>query len=187
MPLLASPPPRAAAALAAVVAAALAAVLLATAPGARAEPVFAAAPTEGCVNEVVATSIGRGGHRVLDCAGKAAQACMMTPGGDTTYGMIECLSGELGYWEARMNAAMDARRRAAATADAELAALGSAAPPLTPALEAMAERWAAFREAACFYEQAQWMGGTGGGPATLACYMHETARQALRLEGWWGE
>ena len=30
-------------------------------------------------------------------------------------------------------------------------------------------------------------GGTGGGPATLACHMHETARQALKLEGWWAQ
>jgi uncharacterized protein YecT (DUF1311 family) len=58
--------------------------------------------------------------------------------------------------------------------------------PLGALLKAMQRAWIAYRDAACRHEQAQWMGGTGGGPARMSCHAHETAQQALRLEGWWG-
>jgi len=63
----------------------------------------------------------------------------------------------------------------------------SAAVSVEESLRTMQRAWISFRDASCLYEQAQWMGGTGGGPATQACHMHETARQALKLEGWWAQ
>jgi uncharacterized protein YecT (DUF1311 family) len=118
---------------------------------------------------------------VLDCPGQAAQACMTAPGGDSTLGMMACLEAELGYWQGRLDAALAARASATtgegAEADARIAAR----------LDGMQAAWVAFRDAACLYEQAQWLGGSGAGPATAACHLRETARQALRLEGWWGE
>jgi uncharacterized protein YecT (DUF1311 family) len=152
-----------------------------------AEPVFSAAETDRCVSAAVATSPGLTGHSVLDCVGRAAAACMMTPGGDTTVGMMDCLDGELGYWDGRLNAAYARRIAAAKTQDSEIQTLGSSAVPVEDSLRAMQRAWVSFSVASCLYEQAQWMGGTGGGPATLACLMQETARQALRLEGWWAQ
>jgi uncharacterized protein YecT (DUF1311 family) len=148
---------------------------------APADPAFDPGPTADCVAAAEAGSPARGGHAVLDCAGLAAQACMAAPGGDSTLGMMACLEAELGYWQGRLDAA-DAARAGATTgegaeADARIAAR----------LAAMQEAWAAFRDAACLWEQAQWLGGSGGGPATAACHLRETARQALRLEGWWSE
>lgn len=154
---------------------------------AGAEPVFTPAATEACVNEAYRTSPGLSGQAVLDCVGRAAGACMMTPGGDTTVGMMACLDGELAYWDARLNAAYAGRIAVAREQDAEMRELGSAAPSIEESLRAMQRAWIPFRDASCLYEQAQWMGGTGGGPATLACHMQETARQALKLEGWWGQ
>lgn len=154
---------------------------------ASAEPVFAPAATATCVDEAYATSPGLSGHGVLDCIGRAAGACMRAPGGDTTLGMMACLDGELGYWDARLNAAYAERIAAAQALDVEMRTLGSAAPSVEESLRAMQRTWGLFRDASCLYEQAQWMGGTGGGPATLACNMQETARQALKLEGWWGQ
>lgn len=58
---------------------------------------------------------------------------------------------------------------------------------LGEALRNMQRAWINYRDAGCLYEQAQWFGGTGGGPATMACHMHETARQTLVLEGWWSQ
>ncbi len=110
---------------------------------------------------------------------------MMTPAGQTTVGMVDCLGRELAIWAARLEAAHGQARTAAETMDAEMREIGSAAPSLADSLEAMQVAWAAFRDAACLHEQAQWMGGTGGGPATMACHLQETARQTLRLEGWW--
>lgn len=40
---------------------------------------------------------------------------------------------------------------------------------------------------ACRYEHAQWQGGNGAGPATMACHLHETVRQTLKLEGKWSQ
>jgi uncharacterized protein YecT (DUF1311 family) len=163
------------------------ALVLMSGGAASAEPVFSPDATEACVTEAHATAPGLSGHGVLDCVGRAAGACMMTPGGDTTLGMMACLDGELGYWDARLNAAYAARIAAAQALDDEMRGLGSAAPSVEESLRDMQRAWIPFRDAACRYEQAQWMGGTGGGPATLACHMHETARQALKLEGWWGQ
>ena len=112
---------------------------------------------------------------------------MMTPGGDTTYGMMDCLNGERLYWDARLNAAYAERVATAKQQDKELRDLGSAAASIEDSLRAMQRAWMAFRDTACLYEQAQWMGGTGGGPATMAGHMHETARQALKLEGWFAQ
>lgn len=154
---------------------------------ASAEPIFSPGPTAVCVSEAEASSPGLGGHGVLDCVGRAAGACMMTPDGDNTVGMLACLDGELGYWDARLNAANAERIAVAHEQDAEMRNLGSAAPSIRDSLRAMQRAWNPFRDASCLYEQAQWMGGTGGGPATLACHMHETARQALKLEGWWAQ
>jgi uncharacterized protein YecT (DUF1311 family) len=151
----------------------------------QADPVFTPDATETCVNDAYAASPGLSGHAVLDCVGRAAAACMMTPGGDTTIGMMECLEDEHGYWDARLDAAHADRMSIAQEQDAEMRELGSAAASIEERLRDMQRAWIAFRDASCLYEQAQWMGGTGGGPATMACHMHETARQALRLEGWW--
>lgn len=157
------------------------------APSLQADPVFTPDATDTCVKEAYATSPGLSGHAVLDCVGRAAAVCMMTPGGDTTIGMMECLEGERGYWDARLGAAYADGMSIAREQDTEMRELGSAAASIAERLRDLQQAWIAFRNASCLYEQAQWMGGTGGGPATMACHMHETARQALKLEGWWGQ
>ena len=165
----------------------LLALALMSGGSAWAEPVFSPAATDACVSEASANSQGLSGHAVLDCVGQAAAACMMTPGGDTTIGMMECLDGERAYWDVRLNAAYVGRVATAQSQDAELKVMDSAATSVEDSLRAMQRAWMSFRDTSCLYEQAQWMGGTGGGPATLACHMHETARQALKLEGWWAQ
>ncbi|KGE04397.1 hypothetical protein HRUBRA_01083 [Pseudohaliea rubra DSM 19751] len=102
-------------------------------------------------------------------------------------GMIDCLQGEERYWQKRLTAAYAERLQAARKQDEEMTRLGSAAASSEDRLVAMQAAWESYRHAACLYEQAQWMGGTGGGPATMACHMHESARQALKLEGWWAQ
>ena len=46
----------------------------------------------------------------------------------------------------------------------------------------MQRAWIAYRDARCGYEYSLWQGGTGGGPASVACYMEVTGEQALYLE-----
>ena len=151
------------------------------------EPIFSPSATEACVAKLQVTSPARSGHAILDCVGRAAEACMTSPGGDTTVGMMACLKGELGYWDIRLNAAYAARVANAKAQDAEMRSMGSANTSLETSLRTMQRAWISFRDKSCLYEQAQWMGGTGGGPATMACHMHETARQTLKLEGWWAQ
>lgn len=154
---------------------------------ASAEPKFTADATKTCVGKAAAASPAKDGHAVLDCVGRAAQACMNTPGGDTTIGMMSCLEGELQYWDKRLNAAYAKRLATAKSQDKELKSMRSAAASIEQNLRSMQRSWLSFRDASCLYQQSQWMGGTGGGPATMACQMHETARQTLKLEGWWAQ
>jgi uncharacterized protein YecT (DUF1311 family) len=115
------------------------------------------------------------------CIGKASDACMATPGGDTTIGMVACLTGESGDWDKLLNAAYAKAMDAATQADADLKQLGSAAPPAAPALQQAQRDWIAFRDASCRYESLRFQGGTAGGPAAAGCMLELTADQALRL------
>ena len=152
-----------------------------------AQPSFVPDATVSCVAEASKASPARSGHAVLDCVGVAAQACMTSPEGGTTIGMMSCLQAELAYWDRRLNLAYAKQMAAAKSEDAAMSSIRATTTSLVDALKGMQRKWISFRDAACLYEQAQWLGGTGGGPATLACHMHETARQALKLEGWWSQ
>lgn len=164
---------------------ALAGVALPVAAQAPLPAPFDESATASCVAQAAAEDTARAGHAVLDCAGRAARACIAKPGQDNTVGMVACLDAERRYWDARLNAAYARQSAAARRQDAEMASIRATVASMETSLRAMQRAWIAYRDAACRHEQAQWMGGTGGGPATMSCHVHETARQALRLEGWW--
>lgn len=151
------------------------------------EPVFSAKLTEDCVSAATAASASLSDPAVMECIGQASQACMNTPGGDNTFGMMKCLQQELEYWDKKLNAAYANRIAIAKENDAELVKAQSGTKNIENSLRKMQRAWIAFRDASCIYEQSQWMGGTGAGPAGLACHMQETARQTLKLEGWWSQ
>ena len=161
--------------------------LLGLMQAAWAESVFNADATEACVTDVLTNSTNRSSYAVLECPGRSARICMTQPGNDNTLGMIECLSIESDYWEQRMAVALSKQRAAAEQGDNEKPLFRSNIPSQVESLEAMQKAWEQFRNAACLYEQALWLGGTGSGPATVSCHLHETARQTLKLEGWWAE
>jgi uncharacterized protein YecT (DUF1311 family) len=146
---------------------------------------FSTGATTDCVQRVTNQSPSFSDHSVLNCIGLSAFSCSMTPGGDTTVGMIKCFKQELDYWEARLAAAYTKRREAVQKNDEEMAKLNATVDSVIETLTAMQTAWYTYRDASCRYEQSLWFGGTGGGPATMACYMHLTAQQSLRLEGWW--
>lgn len=151
----------------------------------QASPVYSDKATQTCVAQATSDSPSLSGYAILGCVGLSSQRCMALPGGDTTVGMIDCLQAEWGYWDRRLNTAYARRMAAARSEDAAMSGIRATTVSLADRLQAMQRSWMAYRDAACLYEQAQWLGGTGGGPATMACHLHETARQALRLEGWW--
>lgn len=138
---------------------------------------FDPGPTVACLAQA-----DIGSNAAFDCIGRAADACMATPDGGTTVGMGYCLGAEWEWWDARLNGAYAALMERHKATDAEMAGLGATVPSLSETFKAMQRAWIPFRDAACDYERANWGGGTGGGPATAACLMVQTGRQALSLE-----
>lgn len=149
-------------------------ILLAPAPAAAQSLVFDGANIDTCLQDQ--------GDRA--CIGVESARCMEeTPGGYSTAGMAGCLSAELDWWDADLNARYQDLRAQEQQGDADWTDI----PGMTPrpdgadVLRDMQRAWIAFRDAACFYEEIQWWGGTGAGPAGTSCRMTLTAEQALRL------
>jgi len=132
--------------------------------------VFDIAPVEACIR-------AGGGE---SCAGRAAEQCMeATPDGQTTVGMSACLDRERKNWDGWLNLVY---QRLYGELAAQDVAIQSSAPKQAPALQEMQRAWIRFRDARCSYEATQWGGGTGAGPASLNCHLHETARQMIYLQ-----
>jgi uncharacterized protein YecT (DUF1311 family) len=117
------------------------------------------------------------------CIGASAQACMVeNDGGYSTVAMGFCFDKERAYWDEALNAAYRELMRQVEATDAENAEYAPNAPRQADALREMQRAWITYRDRRCDYERSLWGGGTGGGPAQLACLMSETAHQALYLE-----
>jgi uncharacterized protein YecT (DUF1311 family) len=152
-------------------------LMLAAGPAAAQDVAFAPVATETCL-------AAAGDEAAKEaCVGKAAEACIDTPDGQTTVGMGFCYGAERDWWDARLNAAYGELMAMETAVEAELKELGSAAASPAAALREMQRAWIGYRDAACLYEVSQWGGGTGGGPAGAACMMQLTGEQALALEG----
>jgi hypothetical protein len=104
------------------------------------------------------------------CIGQVANACMQTPGGDTTMGMVQCINAETRQWEVIRHH--------------QIAALQARESPTQIALldAALAEhaRWA---QANCSYEASRYEGGTLARVVAAACMRDETADLTLSLLG----
>ncbi len=119
------------------------------------------------------------------CIGTSATNCMEShPAGYSTLGQGVCLSGELDYWDDRLNASYQSLRAMERQEDLDSAAAEyDWIPSQADALREMQRKWIPYRDATCDYERAQWTGGSGGGPAQASCLMYMTAEQTLYLEG----
>ncbi|WP_347266870.1 lysozyme inhibitor LprI family protein [Paracoccus sp. (in: a-proteobacteria)] len=152
------------------------ALMIATPALAQDGPAYDATLLPGCLDRAAAD-----GTDLRACIGKASDACMAAPGGDTTVGMVDCLMAESKDWDRLLNAWYSKVMKVAKASDAEAGQLGSAAEPAAPALQQAQRHWIAFRDATCRYQHLQYQGGTLGGPAAAGCLMELTAEQALRL------
>lgn len=130
-----------------------------------------------------ATAVCLADGKGLDCVGLSAEKCMEdTEGGYSTYGMGGCMSLEAEFWDARLNSAYKSQMAQAKEFDAMAAEDGFTTLSQADTLRDMQRAWIMFRDARCSYEYSLWGGGTGGGPASIACFTQMTAEQALYLE-----
>lgn len=117
------------------------------------------------------------GNAVLDCVGRAADACMAAPEGGSTVGMGYRFEQEWQWWDWQLTDAYSELIKKQKRIDDVLAGIDSNLPSLVASLKEMQRAWIPFRDATCDYEGALW----GGGLATARCTMTETARQELEL------
>ncbi len=132
--------------------------------------IFDIAPVEAC--------LATGGGDM--CPGLAAEACInATSDGYTTVGMGACTDYERAVWDRWLNEEYQALMIKLKAQDAEAM---SYAPKQADALREMQRAWIGFRDAKCAYVASQWGGGTGAGPASVSCHLHETASQLFYLQ-----
>lgn len=148
------------------------ALILLSGPVAAQDLIFRIAPTESCLWE----SGHEGDKRA--CIGLAASACMEQPGGYSTAAMAHCLDQERAWWDGELNDAYGQLMQAMRATDEGL--------PDYLAIQAnslrdMQRAWVGYRDARCAHAASLWQGGTGTGPAFVACMMHATGEQAVYL------
>lgn len=152
-------------------------LLLLAAPAMAEDLVFDIDATTACL------AAQESDHAKLLCVGRAATACMdMSAGGTTTVGMGGCLAAELEWWDAELNLAYQSLIADAKKVEADAEEFGYRTPPMVAPIREMQRVWIGYRDGLCAFERAKWGGGTGGGPASAACMMQETARQTLVLQ-----
>jgi uncharacterized protein YecT (DUF1311 family) len=118
--------------------------------------------------------------RPMDCIGLTVRDCTALPGGETTVGMVACITTETDVWDAILNEEYQttlARLRAAdATGD-----LAAADLTREGTLREAQRAWIAFRDAECRAQYALWGGGTIRQIVGANCVMAETAERAIEL------
>ena len=108
---------------------------------------------------------------VPSCAGDAADACRVRPGGGTTLGISQCLMAETQVWVGLMNAAIARQAEA----------FGRDRPELVAELHAVQDAWVAYRDAECGLRYAIWVGGSIRTIVAGSCHLRKTAARALEL------
>ena len=102
------------------------------------------------------------------CIGQISQACMRTPGGDTTLGMVNCAVRETLVWDSLLNSIYR-----------EI--LGRLEGKASTALRGIQRLWITWRDKKCSFAYVQYEGGTIAGPIASGCIMTTTAERAIEL------
>ena len=160
----------------------IAAALVVMGGGAHAQDLqYSPQATSNCLQQAPAS-----GEDPRRCIGRSAMTCTEATGdGSTTVGMGYCWEQELNDWDTHLNKVYQYALGLARDRDNEMRDVGSSVPSLETTLRDAQRAWITWRDATCDFEMAQWGGGTGGGPALLACLTRVTGEQALYLEQVW--
>lgn len=137
-------------------------------------------PLEACLQAATTAREDQG------CIGLASQACQNANDlGGTTVGMVACGGREAEFWDRKLNEIYGTLVKKAEANDREMKEIGATVPLILPALRDMQRAWITYRDRTCDYEYSQWGGGTGGGPAIVACQSRMTALQYIYLKHSW--
>lgn len=148
-----------------------------------AAPAFAELPAldtnaiEACLTQQAESDSGD----FSQCVWIGSSACLSSEGGMSTAGQVNCLSDELDFWDAKLDATHRAALEGAQAIDKEMVELGSAAPSLVEALEGTRTSWQEYMKNSCGLAAALFGGGSGAGPAAQACAVEMTAAQYFHL------
>lgn len=112
------------------------------------------------------------------CIGAASGTCQGLPRGDTTLGLVACMSAEAEAWDVLLN-----EEYALLRGEAEAMDRMEGGESRARALRDAQRAWIAFRDGDCRLAWALWQGGTIRGPVAADCHMVHTARRALELRG----
>lgn len=123
------------------------------------------------------------------CINRLYDRCVAAPEGSSTVGMEDCAARELAVWDEKLNAAY---RKLVAGDLGRIDALPENRPAENPRAKAvkgavlladMEKAWLAWRTRKCDASALTAEGGTLARVIYGSCYLDETARQALFLQG----
>jgi uncharacterized protein YecT (DUF1311 family) len=146
-------------------------LLLAT-PAFAQTPDFSPAATQSCLLRTY-DSVG--------CIGVSAEVCIAAQPGASEAVQMACFDAERAYWDDRLEEA-HANILAAAGVSDDMLQDETEVLRQVPAIRAMQERWVAYRDAFCAFEESVWAGAAGADAAVRQCLMTLTALQVLLLE-----
>ena len=120
-----------------------------------------------------------------DCIGDAAAQCMADePDGETTFGMMTCLSAEAQVWDGLLNAEYAKARDFARAMDAEDAEFFPEFAIRADQVQTAQRAWIAFRDANCAMQYGLWGAGSMRRIAGADCRMQMTADQTFALRNY---
>ena len=112
----------------------------------------------------------------LACLGRTAETCMAREeDGETTLGMVSCLSAETEVWDNQMNVEYEATRVFFASMD------GADSGQRVDALLTAQSAWNTFRDAECAMEYSTMGEGSIRSIVGADCFMSLTAERTVRL------
>jgi len=150
------------------------------------QPAVAEAPHDGFVQDVAGCYAAAEGRDAAGaCIGTGASACFDgAADGQTTFGMMSCLSAEADVWDRLLNEEYAAARARAEAADAEdrphMEGYAVRAQQVRDAQRA----WIAFRDANCAMEYGEYGAGSMRLIAGADCRLRMTAERTLDLRGY---
>lgn len=133
------------------------------------------AEIDGCLAAAAET----GEDPAKRCIGLLSGACVDTPEGQTTVGMMTCMASETAAWDTILNDQWPKLMTQAREADESSQTIGSDRPSRAEALRAAQRAWIAFRDAECAHAYVSGGEGTIRTLLGASCFLNMTAGRVI--------